>query len=142
MHRTAALPLLAALALSAAGCGGPLYTPCTSQVGCAEGLRCIDVGGEMGAICTRSCTVRRDRAGFPDALDQDALFEEGTTTQQTVSDSRCAEGDVEVVSQDADGEQQISVSGEVVGVCRISPEQAASAAMASDSTLSGWCTPL
>lgn len=139
MPRTA-LVALAALALAA--CGGPLYSPCDNQVGCAEGLRCIDVGSDIGAICTRSCSVQKDRAGYPDALDEDAFFEDGTTTQETVADSRCAEGEVEVASQDADGPQQLSVSGEVVGVCRLSPEQIASGEIAGDSTLSGWCSPL
>lgn len=134
------LALSAVLVLSA--CGGALYAPCDNQTGCSEGLRCINIGGDYGAVCTRPCSVTKDRAGYPDALDENSYFEDGTTTEATVTDAACAEGDVTVTSEDTDGAQRIGVSGDVVGVCRVSPEQLASDEIAADSILSGWCTPL
>lgn len=146
--RVEVFPMRAALAslvpalLLASACGGSLYAPCDSQLGCADGLRCVNVGGDYGALCTRPCTVTKSRAGFPDALDESAFFEDGTTHDETVADSACAEGSVKVTSQDQDGPQQIGVEGEIVGVCRVSPEQIASNQIAGNSVLSGWCTPL
>lgn len=141
--RSTVLSLVPALLLASA-CGGALYAPCDGQVGCADGLRCVNVGGDYGALCTRPCTVTKARAGYPDALDEDAFFEDGTTTEETVAadESACSEGDVTIASQDQDGPQQIGVSGDVVGVCRVSLEQVASGEIAGNSQLSGWCTPL
>lgn len=141
--RAGVISLLPALLLATA-CGGALYAPCDGQVACADGLRCVNVGGDLGALCTKPCTVSKARAGFPDALDEDAFFEDGTTTEETVSgeNSACSEGDVTITSQDQDGPQQIGVEGDVVGVCRVSPEQLASGDIAGNSQLSGWCTPL
>jgi hypothetical protein len=77
-----------------------------------------------------------------DALDEDEFFEAGTTTQQCIGDSRCAEGDVQIASQDANGHQEVSVNGGMVGVCRHSPEQIASGVLAGTSVLAGWYAPL
>lgn len=139
--RSSVLALVPAL-LFAAACGGPLYAPCDSQMACAEGLRCVNVGGDLGALCTRPCTITKSRVGYPDALDEESYFEDGTTTEAKVDDAACADGEVTVTSQDQDGPQQIGVSGEVVGVCRVSPEQVAASEIAGNSQLQGWCTPL
>ncbi len=134
-----ALPFVSAFFLSA--CGGSLYAPCDGQTGCSDDLRCVNVGGDTG-LCTRPCTITKSRAGYPDALDENAFFEDGTTTEETVADAACSEGDVTVTSQDGDGPQTIGVAGDVVGVCRVSPELLASGEIAGDSQLSGWCAPL
>lgn len=124
-----------------AGCN-PLYAPCNGQIDCTQGLRCVNLGGDDGAICTKPCSISKGRAGFPDAADNDAFFEDGSQASETVSDSACAEGDVTVSSEDADGPNNVLVEGDVVGVCRTSEEQQTSGEIGNDSELRGWCAPL
>lgn len=131
------VPLAAPFALLA-GCANPLFAPCQSQADCAADLRCVTLSEQLGSICTRSCTIAKKRAGLPDAVDDDVLFEEGTTQLTTVSDAECADGAVEVGAQDGN----LSVQGDVVGVCRVSAEQVANGQISGDSVLSGWCAPL
>lgn len=133
--------LFTLVALMSAACN-PLYAPCNGQIDCAQGLRCVNVGGETGAICTKSCSISKSRAGFPDAADDDAFFEDGASQSETVDDSACAEGDVTVTSEDSDGPNNLLVEGDVVGVCRTSVEQQTSGELGEDSVLRGWCTPL
>lgn len=135
---------MAILAALLAGCSSPLYAPCERQADCAEGLRCVNLGGDYGALCTRACTISKERAGHPEALDDDALFEDGTTQLKEVADAQCSEGPVKVGSQDVEGgpEQDVSVEGEIVGVCRVSQEQLANPRISGDSQLSGFCVPL
>ena len=128
---------------AAFGCGSPLYAPC-SGTDCIEGLRCVDLGGEQ-RICTRPCAVTKDRAGYPDGFEDDALFEDGGAAQKNVADPQCADAAVDITSQDNENEggQNILVdSAGAVGVCRVSAEQLADDSIARDSVLAGFCSPL
>src|SRR5688572_29039383 len=96
--------VVAVVGLSTEGCGGPLYAPCDSAFGCGDGQRCIDVDGN-GGICTRPCTIRKDRAGYPDALDPEpGEFDPfgATAVDETVTaeSSKCSDGDVLVSTED------------------------------------------
>jgi hypothetical protein len=142
--RLAVLPGTLALGLLAAACGNPLFSPCSGQLDCGEGLRCVDLGNNQ-RLCTRPCSVVKKAAGLPDGFDNDALFEDGGTAQQDIADPACGDDTISLISQDNPDErgQNISVeSNGVVGVCRVSPEQLANNDIASDSVLSGFCAPL
>lgn len=134
---------LLAGALAAAGCGGPLYAPCSST-DCIEGLRCVDLGNDQ-KLCTKPCTVTKDRAGYPDGFEEDKLFEGGGAATVTVADPQCADASVNITSQDnADDDAQnlLVESAGAVGVCRVSPEQLADSNISNDSILAGFCSPL
>lgn len=141
----ALLALSIPCALSLSGCASALFAPCDGQVECQEGLRCVNLGGDTGGICTKPCTVQKARAGYPDPLAEDKFFEDGTTQEETVT-AECSDGDVTVVSEDNPdtGAQNIGVSSAngVVGVCRVSAEQLASDEISGESVLSGFCAPL
>ncbi len=131
--------------LGTAGCASALYAPCDAQYQCAEELRCVNLGGDTGGMCTKPCTVLKSRAGFPDAADDDKYYEDGAGQSDTVGDAACSDGDVEVTSEDTDGPQKLGVKPKgnaIVGVCRISPEQIASTETSGDSVLAGMCAPL
>jgi hypothetical protein len=131
------------LSVVVAACGGPLYAPCDGT-NCAEGLRCVDLGGDQ-QICTKPCTVVKKRAGYPDGFNDDTLFEDGSSGENPVDDPACADAAVTVTSQDNanEGAQNILVeSTGAVGVCRVSPEQLADNSISGDSELSGFCAPL
>jgi hypothetical protein len=124
------------------GACNPLYAPCNGQIDCAQDLRCVNLGDDSGSICTKPCSISKGRAGFPDAADNDAFYEDGSSQSETVGDSACAEGEVTVTSEDADGPNNVLVEGDVVGVCRTSSEQQTSGELGDDSSLRGWCAPL
>ncbi|MCP4503836.1 MAG: hypothetical protein GY822_28250 [Deltaproteobacteria bacterium] len=89
------------LLLGLSACGGGLYAPCQNNIDCAgDGLRCVQLGDQFGAMCTRTCTISRNRAGLPDAIDENEFFEDGSSHNQTVCDSDCADAPVEVTTQD------------------------------------------
>jgi hypothetical protein len=126
------------------GCASALYAPCDAQYQCADGLRCVNVGGDTGGLCTKPCTIVKKRAGYPDAAEDDKYYEDGAGQSDTIGDAACSDGNVDVTSEDADGPQKISVTpaaGTVVGVCRVSPEQLASTETDADSVLAGFCVP-
>ena len=130
--------------LGSLGCGAGLYAPCEQGFECAEGLRCVNLGADQGAMCTRACTISKKRAGQTDAADEDKYYEGGTTQNDSVQDAQCAEGEVTVTSEEPEGggPQELGVSGDAVGVCRVSDEQLADGSTHPDSQLSGWCAPL
>ncbi len=126
-----------------AGCSNPLYAPCTGA-DCAEGLRCVDLGDQQ-RLCTKTCTVTKDRAGYPDGFDDDTLFEDGGAGQTTVTEPQCADAAVDITSQDnaEQSAQNIAVQSDgVVGVCRVSAEQLADESISGDTQLLGFCAPL
>jgi hypothetical protein len=124
-------------------CGNPLYAPC-SGTDCIEGLRCVDLGNDQ-RVCTKPCTVVKDRAGYPDGFDDDTLFEDGSAGTNDVKDPQCSDAAVSVTSQDneEEGAQNILVEGDgLIGVCRVSAEQLGDESISGDSVLAGFCAPL
>ncbi len=136
--------LLSVVVVVVAACAGnPLYAPCTGT-DCAEGLRCVDLGGDQ-RVCTKPCAVTKNRAGFPDGFENDELFVDGAGTQVNVADPQCADAVVDITSQDNENDsgQNILVSSAgAVGVCRVSAEQLADNTISADSVLAGFCAPL
>jgi hypothetical protein len=135
--------LLVLAALSAVGCGNPLFSPCNGQADCAEGLRCIDLGNDQ-RLCTKPCTTTKGTAGYPDGFDDDELFVDGSSAQKNVANPECADAAVDVISQDnADqGAQNIQVTSDgVVGVCQVTPTLLADDRISDDSVLVGFCSP-
>ncbi len=120
------------------GCGGGLYSPCERNLDCAgEGLQCVNLDGDRG-ICTRQCSISPNRSGYPDVLDDDALFENGAAQTAQAPDSPCNEGTATATVQDGN----VIVEGDgIVGVCRVSPEVIASNEFGEDSFVPGWCAP-
>ena len=142
------LPLAASVLACMVGsaCASGLYAPCDGQWQCGEGLRCVNLGGDTGGMCTKPCTIVKSRAGYSDAADDDKYFEDGAGASDTVADAACSDGDTSVTTEDTDdGQQRLGVSGAegvVVGVCRVSPEQLASTEIDEESVLAGFCAPL
>ena len=143
----AQIPSLAALVVLAVlgGCRtGALYEACDDAVDCAEGLRCVDLGGDQ-RLCTRPCTVEKRRAGYPDGLADEGLFTDGGAASASVDDPQCADAPVDVTSQD-DPEasaQKIAVESKgVVGVCRVAPALLDDDSIGPESVLPGLCAPL
>lgn len=133
----------AVVAVSAAACGNPLYSPCNGQADCAEPLRCIDLGGDQ-QVCTKPCTTRKDRAGYPDGFDNDDLFVDGSGANSNVKDPECADAAVDITSQDNEdeGAQNILVESDgVVGVCRVSAALLNDNSISNESELTGFCSP-
>lgn len=131
------------VAACASGCGNPLYAPC-SGTDCIEGLRCVDLGNDQ-RVCTKPCTVVKNRAGYPDGFDDDGLFEDGGSTSVDVKEPQCSDSAVTVTSQDnaEEGAQNLLVEGDgAIGVCRVSAEQLADNTISGDSILAGFCAPL
>ena len=119
------------------GCGGGLYAPCERNLDCSgENLQCVNLSGQ-GGICSRPCSISPDRSGYPDVLDDDALFENGATQTAQSPDSPCNETAASATVQDGN---VIVESDGAVGVCRISPEVRASN-LGEDSFMPGWCAP-
>lgn len=123
--------------VAASGCGGGIYAPCERNLDCAgEGLQCVNLNGE-GGVCTRPCQISPDRSGYPDVLDDDALFENGAAQTASAPDSPCNDGAASATVQDGN----VIVEGDsAIGVCRVSPELAASN-LGDDSLVTGWCAP-
>jgi hypothetical protein len=141
--RTLVVSVAFGAVVGASACGNPLYAPC-SGTDCIEGLRCVNFGNDQ-RICTKPCTVVKNRAGFPDGFDDDTLFEDGGATSSEVAEPQCSDQAVTVTSQDNENEaaQNILVEGDgAIGVCRVSPEQLADTAISADSILAGFCAPL
>jgi hypothetical protein len=134
-----------AIAPVVAACqAGELYEACNGATDCNEGLRCIDLGGDQ-RLCTRPCSVEKRRAGYPEGLDDDALFTDGGSAQATVKDPQCADAAIDVASQDNpdDGAQDIAIeSSGVVGVCRVAATLLEDDSISKDSVLTGFCAPL
>lgn len=132
--------------LLGASCTSGLYAPCEGQWQCGEELRCVNLGGDTGGICTKTCSIVKKRAGYSDAADDDKYFEDGAGATDTIADAACSEGETRVTTEDMpDGPQKLAVEtppGGIVGVCRISPEQIASGEIDDDSVLTGFCAPL
>ena len=131
------------VAAVASGCN-PMYAPCERQIDCAQGLRCVDLNGTGGAICTQPCTISRSRSGLPDAIDDAAFYEDGTVQDTTVSSENadCLEGGASVQVENGNFNVAPENEGDAIGVCRVSDEQVASGQIGGSSTLTGWCAPL
>ncbi|MDP2344456.1 MAG: hypothetical protein Q8O67_26095 [Deltaproteobacteria bacterium] len=142
-QRSIAVVVVAVAAVVASSCGNPLFAPCTGT-DCIEGLRCVDLGNQQ-RVCTKPCVVTKDRAGYPDGFEDDALFEDGGAATVTVADPQCGDAAVDITSQDNENEggQNILVESEgAVGVCRVSVEQLEDDSISGDSQLAGFCAPL
>jgi hypothetical protein len=144
----APLPLAASVIALMVGsaCTSGLYAPCEAQWQCGEELRCVNLGGDTGGLCTRACSIVKSRAGFSDAADDDKYFEDGAGASDTIAEAQCSDGETRVTTEDTEGgPQKLNVEappGGVVGVCRISAEQIASTEVDGDSVLTGFCTPI
>jgi hypothetical protein len=143
------LPAVAIVAASLVAClaacqAGELYEACDGATDCEEGLRCVDLGGDQ-RLCTRPCSVEKRRAGYPEGLDDDALFTDGGSAQATVKDPQCADAAIDVTSQDDPDQaaQDIAIESKgTVGVCRVAATLVADQAISGDSILTGFCAPL
>lgn len=144
MHSRLSSVVLAVVAAAAAACGNPLYSPCEGQIDCADGLRCVDLGGDQ-RLCTRPCTTTKGRAGYPEGFDNDELFVDGSGASGGAADPQCADAAVDVSAQDNpdEGAQNILVESDgLVGVCQVTPSLLADPAISNDSVLVGVCAPL
>jgi hypothetical protein len=143
--RSALACAVAVVAVVASGCGaGALYEACNGATDCQEGLRCVDLGNDQ-RVCTRPCSVTKERAGYPEGLDGDDLFTDGAGANAKVDDPICADAAIAVTSQDDPDQaaQNIAIESEgVVGVCRVAPELLADDNIAAKSVLRGFCAPL
>jgi hypothetical protein len=136
--------VLVAAPLIAACQAGELYEACNGATDCEEGLRCVDLGGDQ-RLCTRPCSVEKRRAGYPEGLDDDEIFTDGSSAQSSVKDPQCADAAIDVASQDNpdQGAQDIAIASKgVVGVCHVAPALLADDAISGDSILTGFCAPL
>jgi hypothetical protein len=138
---TFSLLVLVASALATAGCNN-MYGPCARNFDCAADLRCVDLGGDIGPICTKPCTIEKSRAGLPDVLDDDAFYEDGTVQNTTVSEADCLEGEATVLVENGNFDVSPAQPGDTIGVCRVSQEQLTNGNLGNDSQLTGWCAPL
>jgi len=142
--RTPFLTALLGVVVVAGSQAGQLDEACDDAVDCAEGLRCVDLGGDQ-RLCARPCTVEKRRAGYPEGLADEALFTDGGTAQASVDDPQCADAPIDVTSQDEPeaAAQKIAIrSSGVVGVCRVAPALLAHDAVAPGSVVAGLRAPL
>ena len=143
--RLIAASLVTLVVASTSGCnGGGLYAACNGPSDCAEGLRCIDLGGDQ-RLCTRPCSVEKSRAGYPEGLEDEELLADGAGGQASVKEPQCGDAKIDVTSQDNpdQGAQNVAIeSAGVVGVCTVATALLEDDAISGDSVLPGFCTPL
>ena len=143
MRSCVSLVVAALAVLVTSGCTSPLYSPCDAQADCADGLRCVDLGGDQ-RLCTRPCTTTKQRAGYPEGFDNDELFVDGSGAKGGADAPQCSDSAVDVTSQDNpdQGAQNLLVESDgIVGVCRLSASLLADPAISGDSVLVGLCSP-